>query len=115
MSSNSETTNPGRRRFFALAGTAVGTAAALSILPRYVNAADLPHLSVATDATAKALGYVEDASKVDKAKFPTYKPGDVCSTCNFYTGGKTGFGPCQLYPGKSVNAKGWCSGYAKKA
>ncbi|MEO8804110.1 MAG: high-potential iron-sulfur protein [Rudaea sp.] len=115
MSKNSENTNLDRRRFFALAGTAVGTAAALSMLPRYVNAADLPHLSIADDATAKALGYVEDATKVDKAKYPTYKVGEDCSNCNFYKGGATGFGPCQLYPGKSVHSKGWCSGYAKKA
>ncbi|HET8942586.1 MAG TPA: high-potential iron-sulfur protein [Rudaea sp.] len=115
MNKNPDTTNLQRRRFFALAGTAVGTAAALSVLPRYVHAEELPHLSVDTDATAKALGYVEDATKVDKAKYATYKVGEDCSNCNFYQGGPTGYGPCQLYPGKSVHAKGWCSGYAKKA
>ena len=41
--------------------------------------------------------------------------GQGCANCNFYQGAATGFGPCQLFPGKAVNAKGWCSGYAKKA
>jgi hypothetical protein len=41
--------------------------------------------------------------------------GTDCANCNFYQGAATGYGPCQLFPGKSVNAKGWCSGYAKKA
>lgn len=115
MANQPEIPNSSRRRFFALTGTAIGAAAVISALPRHALAADLPHLTL-DDATAKALGYTEDASKVDTKKYPTYKTGEDCSNCNFFKGTKgAAYGPCQLYPGKAVNSKGWCSGYAKKA
>lgn len=99
-----------RRRFLkAAAGTAVA-AAVIGALPRVSRAADLPHLAD-SDPTAKALGYVEDASKTTDAK---HKAGDMCSNCQFYSGGPTGYGPCQLFPGKAVNAKGWCVSHSPK-
>jgi len=65
-----------------------------------------------TDANAKALGYVADATKTKNAKF---KAGSSCSNCALYQG-KAGAasGPCPLYAGKEVAAKGWCTAYAKK-
>lgn len=103
-----------RRRFFVGAGAALGAAALASVLPRNALAADLPHLAT-TDPTAQALTYTEDASKVDKAKAAAYVAGSACANCNFFQGGTAAYGPCQLFPGKAVNAKGWCAGYAKKA
>jgi len=101
--------NQGRRHFLGLAGTAAGAIALASALPRQARADDLPHLTL-DDATAKALNYTEDATK---APAP-HQAGQACSNCNFFSG--TGaYGPCQLFPGKAVAAKGWCSGYAKKA
>lgn len=101
-----------RRRFLKIAGGTTAAVVALGGLPRFARAADLPHVTDA-DPTAKALDYVEDASKSTNAK---YKAGDDCANCQFYTGGATGYGPCQLFPGKSVNAKGWCvSHMVKKA
>ena len=99
-----------RRRFLKLA--AGGTAAAVLIggLPRVARADDLPHVSEA-DPTAKALGYVEDATA---SKDPKHKTGDSCANCQFYSGGATGYGPCQLFPGKSVSAKGWCVSHTPK-
>jgi High potential iron-sulfur protein len=78
-------------------------------------AADLPMVA-ATDAQAKALGYVADATMADKAKFPKFAAGQTCATCALYQG-KAGAasGPCPLFAGKQVAAKGWCSAYAKKA
>ena len=69
-----------------------------------------------TDPQAVALGYVEDAAKVDKAKFPKFAAGQNCANCALYTG-KAGAvaGGCTLFAGKQVTAKGWCSAYAKKA
>lgn len=110
MSDHSTTANPGRRRFFAAAGTGLGAAVVASALPRFAFADDLPHLTL-DDPTAKALNYMEDAGK---APAP-HQAGQNCANCNFFQGGSAAFGPCQLFPGKSVNAKGWCSGYAKKA
>ena len=102
-----------RRRFLKVAaGTAAAAVVAGGALPRFARAADLPHVSE-TDPTAKALGYVENASKTTDSK---HKAGDDCANCQFYSGGATGYGPCQLFPGKSVNAKGWCVSHtAKKA
>ena len=100
-----------RREFFKLAGGAVGAVAlANTILPSIARAEDLPHLTL-DDPTAKALNYTEDANKAG----PPRQAGQECSNCNFFQGGTAAFGPCQLFAGKAVNAKGWCSGYAKKA
>lgn len=111
-------TNPAesqeRRRFikFAVIG-AVAAPLAGALLSKTARADDLPHLDE-SDATAKALGYVHDNTKVDAAKYPQHKPGQDCIGCKFYTGGE-GWGPCQLFPGKAVAAKGWCSAFVAKA
>ena len=99
-----------RRRFFATAGGALGAVVVANALPRLARAEDLPHLTL-DDPAAKALNYTEDATK---APAP-HQAGQACSNCNFYTGGATGYGPCQLFVGKAVAAAGWCAGYAKKA
>ena len=115
MSHEPDSTNTSRRRFFAVAGSAIGAAAVISVLPRQARAADLPHLE-ASDATAQALHYNDDATKVDKAAAPTWKAGEACNNCNFCQGGANDqWGPCQLFPGKAVHRAGWCAGYAKKA
>lgn len=99
-----------RRRFLKLAAGTTAAAVVLGNLPRQAQAADLPAVTEA-DPTAKALDYVEDAAASKNAK---YKAGDDCANCMFYSGGPTGRGPCQLFPGKSVNAKGWCVSHAPK-
>ena len=99
-----------RRRFLKLAAGTTAAAVLVGGLPRFARAADLPALTDA-DPTAKALGYVEDANKTTN---PKRKAGDDCTNCMFYSGGPTGRGPCQLFPGKSVNAKGWCVSHSPK-
>jgi high potential iron-sulfur protein len=99
-----------RRRFFGVAGGAIGAVVLSGPLSRVARAEDLPHLDT-SDPTAKALKYTDDASKAG----PPHQEGQACASCNFYSGAATGYGPCQLFPGKAVNSKGWCSGYAKKA
>ena len=99
-----------RRRFLKVAAGTAAMAAVMGGMPRYARAADLPPLTDA-DPTAKALGYVEDANKSTN---PKHVAGADCSNCQFYSGGPTGRGPCQLFPGKSVNAKGWCVSHAPK-
>lgn len=68
-----------------------------------------------SDPTAKSLAYVNDASKVDPKANPTYKKGQLCENCIQYTG-KPGAasGPCNIFPGKLVNAKGWCKVWVLK-
>jgi High potential iron-sulfur protein len=100
-----------RRRFLKLAGGATAAMVMLGSLPRRVWAA-LPHLSAATNATAKALHYVEDNTKASGA----HKPGQDCSKCAHYQG-KPGaaYGPCAIFPGFDVNTKGWCDGFQAKS
>jgi hypothetical protein len=89
-----------------------GGAAALMCGP--VAAAD-PMLDE-KDPLAVSLGYVADATKTNKTKFPKYEAGQVCTSCALYQGkAPATAGPCPLYAGKQVAAKGWCSAYAKKA
>jgi len=97
-----------RRRFIAIvpligAATLVRAQAALPLLD-------------SKDPQAQALGYVPDATKADKAKYPKYAAGEACGTCALYQGqAGAASGPCPLYAGKAVLAKGWCSAWAKKA
>jgi hypothetical protein len=78
------------------------------------DAGSPPHLS-ATDPTAVALAYHEDSGTVDAKAFPNFKPEQKCSTC-LQLQGKAGdpWRPCNIFPGKLVNANGWCRVYVKK-
>lgn len=102
------TPNPSRRRFLVQAAV---VAALPFVAPALVGQAAAQALAPlpADNATAKALGYVADASTTKHASF---KPGSSCSNCQFFTAGT---GACTLFPGFAVNAKGWCSAWAKKA
>jgi hypothetical protein len=100
---------PSRRRFIRivpLAGAAWLVAAPAHAAPAVDEA----------DAQAKTLGYVNDASKVDKARFKQFAAGQRCGGCGLYQGAAgSAAGPCPIFPGKEVKAAGWCSAYAKKA
>ncbi len=102
------------RRHFIL--TLVPAAASATLLGSAGTALAQPAHADENDATAKALGYLHDATKVDAAKYPTYAKGKVCSNCQLYQG-KAGdaWGVCPILGGKQVNANGWCSAWAKKA
>jgi High potential iron-sulfur protein len=94
-----------------LAGAALP---ALGLIGNASVAAGLPALD-ANDPTAKALGFVPDASKVDAAANATYKPNQKCGTCAQFQG-KAGdaSGGCNIFAGKSVPAAGWCKVWAPK-
>ena len=68
------------------------------------------------DSMAKALSYVSDAKRVDKKASPNYQEGSTCSNCSWYQGkpGDPAGGPCTFFPGKNVDAKGWCRMWTKK-
>lgn len=102
-----------RREFLKVGSIAVASIAVAVRLGKPAHAAD-PHVEE-TDPAAQSLGYKHDATKVDKAKFATYKAGDSCANCQLFQA-KPGaaWGPCPLFAGKEVSAKGWCSAYAKK-
>jgi len=99
-----------RRRFlktFAL------LAAAVPLLKLdLADAGALPQLG-SDDPMAKALGYVADAASVDPIKVRVFKAGSRCSNCALYSGAAgAAFGPCSVFPGKSVSKDGWCTAYA---
>ena len=106
-----------RRRFITIAAGAAATlplASLMSALP--ASASDLPQLAE-DDAQAAALGYRHDAATVDTGKFPK-RAGDAgatqfCNNCQLYQGGDE-WGPCSIFPGKSVAAKGWCNAWVPK-
>ncbi len=79
----------------------IGTVATTSL-----RAEDLP-LIAESDPVAKAVKYVEDATKVKEAE------GNRCDTCSLYSG-KDGApqGGCQIFKGKAVKAAGWCASWA---
>ncbi|HTS55303.1 MAG TPA: high-potential iron-sulfur protein [Burkholderiales bacterium] len=91
-----------RRRFIKLT---VGGLAAAPFAAAAVEAVS------ETNPQAAALGYKMDATKAANRKDPKA----FCNTCNFYSG-KPGAanGPCALFTGNLVNAKGWCTAWVKK-
>lgn len=86
----------------------------VGIVCRNAAAAALPPLDP-NDPTAKALGFVNDASKIDSKTHPTFKPNQKCGTCAQYQG-KTGdaTAACTIFAGKSVPEGGWCQVWAQK-
>ena len=97
------------RRIFLLSVAATGAAASL-------GAHAQPKVLDEKDPQAVALGYVADAARVDKKKYPKYAAGQVCANCALYQGKPPdAAAPCTLFAGKSVAGKGWCSAWIKKA
>jgi hypothetical protein len=68
------------------------------------------------DPTAKGLGYVEDAAKVDAKANPQYKAGMTCANCLQAPTAKPGDAQvaCNIFQGRLVAAKGWCKAYVKR-
>ena len=101
-----------RRRFVTVAALAGLTSIPVVLGTRGALAADMPRLDEA-EGSAKALSYVHDAAEVDAAA----RGGDdrICRTCRFYTDASAApWGPCTLFPGKAVNAGGWCKGWVAR-
>ncbi len=101
-----------RRKFIQL--SAVAAAGCLTIPAREALAQDLPHLSE-DDAMAGAMKYTHDASTVDRASRANPAADQDCANCALITGNDgDAWRPCQIFPGKVVSAKGWCSVWAPK-
>ena len=102
-----------RRKFIQL--SAVAAAGCLVQPGRQAHAEDMPKLSE-DDPMAKGMKYVHDASKVDPASRVNPAPEQDCANCALIQGedGEE-WRPCQIFPGKLVNANGWCAVWAPKA
>lgn len=90
-------------------------AAGAALAGAQVSAQNQPPLLDEKDPQAVALGYVADAKRVDKAKFPKYAPPQHCAICQFYQGTATAAtAPCTIFAGKRVHGPGWCSAFVAK-
>ena len=102
------------RREFIRTSLLVGTALPLGAIPLVLKADG--HRVSEDDPTAKAMGYLHDATKVDVAKYPR-RAGEAgsqqfCYNCQLYkAGSEEGWGSCGIFPGKQVNANGWCNAW----
>lgn len=95
-----------RRDFLRKAGAGTAVVAMGAVLaPRISGAAGhLPKLDP-NDPTAKALEYVNESKK----------EGQWCNNCQLWQGGDKAWGGCAIFPGKEVNAKGWCKSWVLKS
>jgi len=105
--------NIARRKFIQL--SAVAAAGYLVSPAREAHAQDLPKLSE-DDAMAGAMQYTHDASTVDAGSRTNPAPDQDCANCALIQGNAGDeWRPCQIFPGKAVAAKGWCSVWAPQA
>ncbi len=99
-----------RRRLIKL--TVTGLAAAPFANALLSGSAEAVDMVSESDPTAVALKYKMDATKATDRKDPKA----LCSNCNFYSGKPADAnGPCSVFGGKLVAAKGWCASWVKKA
>lgn len=112
---SNEITRPGRRRFIKIGAGCLAAIPVVSLVGTGARAEDLPALDE-TDPTAQGMGYKQDTTQVDKGKYPKHDESQTCSNCQLYQGSaRDPQGPCQIFPGKSVTANGWCSAWVAKA
>lgn len=119
-----------RREFLKAAGIgavlAVPAANALSgqlLGASEAHAQAAPTMVKETDPNAVALGYKEDATKVDVKKYTKRAGADgktqFCYNCQFFQAKtkdpKTEAAVCTLFAGKAVKGAGWCNSWAKRA
>ena len=120
-----------RREFLKAAGigAALAVPAANALSGQLLGAPEAraqaaPVLVKETDPNAVALGYKEDATKVDVKKYTKRAGADgktqFCNNCQFYQA-KTKdpktepVAVCTLFAGKAVKGTGWCNSWAKRA
>lgn len=102
-----------RRQFIQL--SAVAAAACLVRPGSDAHAEDMPRLSE-DDPMAKAMKYTNDAGTIDPASRANPAADQTCANCALVQGDEGAeWRPCQIFPGKLVNANGWCSVWAPKA
>ncbi len=117
---SSETTSKSRRKF--IKSTLCLAAIPVSVVFTHRSAwADAPGdaMLAEDDPAAAALGYKEDATKVDTSKFPKRAGPEgakqFCENCQLYRADEGNWGYCDVFPGKHVAAKGWCNAWVLKA
>lgn len=91
-----------------------GAATAYELLSGLAKAAGLTPLDP-NDPTAKSLGFVPDATKVNPSANPTFKAGQHCSLCAQFQGKETDkMAACNIFSGHTVPAGGWCQVWTQR-
>ncbi len=102
-----------RRKFIQL--SAVAAAGCLIQPGREAEAQEIPKLT-GDDAMAQAMKYTHDASTVDPSSRANPAADQTCANCALIQGDAgDAWRPCQIFPGKLVNANGWCTVWALKS
>lgn len=93
---------------------AVATAALIPLVQLDSRKAFAAEMVTPDDPTAKALGYVEDATTANRTA-KAGVPGDQqhCGACALYQGDGPK-GPCTLFQGREVVSTGWCSAWVPR-
>ena len=98
-----------------LLGASLLGVSAIPVIVETALAQAAPTLLNPTDPAAKALGYVEDTTKVDAKANPMHKAEQHCGNC-LQGVDKNRAAPvskCNLFPGKLVKNPGWCKVWVK--
>ncbi len=102
-----------RRKFIQMSAAAATGCVVLNT--RTATAQDMPKLDE-SDPMAAAMKYSHDASSVDASLKTNPAENQHCGNCALVQGEDgQDWRPCQIFPGKLVSAKGWCSVWAPKA
>jgi len=130
--SENHATNPQRRNFINLSSKGIAVVVGGVLVPTSdvlartgvtegsKAIAKLPE----DDRQAKALGYKDDASKVDVTQYKR-KDDQFCATCQLFSGSPgDDYGPCAVFSYRIdpilkkpyvVSAKGWCKSWGPRA
>ena len=112
-----------RRKFISTTSKAVATIPVVALFGARAfgeeAAAGVPKLDE-SNPTAVALGYKHDANDVDVDRFAKRATEEgktqFCDNCLHYKpSDEEGWGPCAIFPGFNVAAKGWCNVWVKTA
>ena len=111
-----------RRKFISTTTQMVATIPVVAILGERAfgeEAAAIAKLDE-SNPTAVALGYKHDANDVDVDRFAKRATEEgktqFCDNCLHYKpSDEEGWGPCAIFPGFNVAAKGWCNVWVKAA
>ena len=102
-----------RRKFIQF--SAAAAAGSIVAVGRTSYASELPHLSE-DDPMAQAMKYTHDATSVDASSRTNPAADQSCGNCALVQGQDgVEWRPCQIFPGKVINAAGWCSVWAAKS
>lgn len=97
-----------RRRFLIHAVSAASACA----LPLWARADSILSES---DPQAQAEGYHANASTIDPAAYPSYRPGRGCDKCALLLARHNdGTGRCVIFAEKSIELTGWCKLFTPK-